>query len=211
MLYAEKKGDVTMSRYTGSSYRKSRRLGFSTLESGKELARKPYAPGLHGQKRAKKLSNYGVQLQQKQKVRFMYGLNEKQFKKTFEEAGKLKGVHVENFLKLLESRLDNLVYRIGFASSRRAARQLVNHSHVTVNGKKVDIPCYKCKVGDVIAIKESDKDLAVVKSALEALSKRVEFVDFNEKDMAGTFIRLPERSELNADINESLIVEFYNR
>lgn len=200
-----------MSRYTGSSYRKSRRLGFSTLESGKELARKPYAPGLHGQKRAKKLSNYGVQLQEKQKVRFMYGLNEKQFKKTFEEAGKLKGVHGENFLKLLESRLDNLVYRIGFASSRRAARQLVNHGHVTVNGKKVDIPSYKCKVGDVIAIKESDKELAVVKSALEALSKRVEFVDFNEKDMAGTFIRLPERSELNADINESLIVEFYNR
>ena len=211
MLYAEKKGDVTMSRYTGSSYRKSRRLGFSTLESGKELTRKPYAPGMHGQKRAKKLSNYGVQLQEKQKVRFMYGLNEKQFKKTFEEAGKLKGVHGENFLKLLESRLDNLVYRIGFASSRRAARQLVNHGHVTVNGKKVDIPSYKCKVGDVIAIKESDKDLTVIKSALEALSKRVEFVDFNEKDMAGTFIRLPERSELNADINESLIVEFYNR
>ena len=211
MLYAEKKGDVTMSRYTGSSYRKSRRLGFSTLESGKELAKKPYAPGLHGQKRAKKLSNYGVQLQEKQKVRFMYGLNEKQFRKTFEDAGKLKGVHGENLLKLLESRLDNLVYRIGFASSRRAARQLVNHGHVTVNGKKVDIPSYRCKVGDIIAIKENDKDLAVVKNALEALSKRVEFVDFNEKDMAGTFIRLPERSELNADINESLIVEFYNR
>jgi small subunit ribosomal protein S4 len=211
MLYAEKKGDVIMSRYTGSSYRKSRRLGFSTLESGKELARKPYAPGLHGQKRAKKLSNYGVQLQEKQKVRFMYGLNEKQFRKTFEDAGKLKGVHGENLLKLLESRLDNLVYRIGFASSRRAARQLVNHGHVTVNGKKVDIPSYRCKVGDIIAIKENDKDLAVVKNALEALSKRVEFVDFNEKDMAGTFIRLPERSELNADINESLIVEFYNR
>lgn len=200
-----------MSRYIGSSYRKSRRLGFSTLESGKELARKPYAPGLHGQKRAKKLSNYGVQLQEKQKVRFMYGLNEKQFRKTFEDAGKLKGVHGENLLKLLESRLDNLVYRIGFASSRRAARQLVNHGHVTVNGKKVDIPSYRCKVGDIIAIKENDKDLAVVKNALEALSKRVEFVDFNEKDMAGTFIRLPERSELNADINESLIVEFYNR
>ena len=200
-----------MSRYTGSSYRKSRRLGFSTLESGKELARKPYAPGLHGQKRAKKLSNYGVQLQEKQKVRFMYGLNEKQFRKTFEDAGKLKGVHGENLLKLLESRLDNLVYRIGFASSRRAARQLVNHGHITVNGKKVDIPSYRCKVGDIIAIKENDKDLAVVKNALEALSKRVEFVDFNEKDMAGTFIRLPERSELNADINESLIVEFYNR
>ena len=200
-----------MSRYTGSSFRKSRRLGFSTLENGKELARKPYAPGLHGQKRGKKLSNYGVQLQEKQKVRFMYGLNEKQFRKTFEDAGKMKGVHGENFLKLLESRLDNLVYRIGFANTRRAARQLVNHGHVTVNGKKVNIPSYRCKAGDVIAIKENDKDLVVVKSALEALAKRVEFVTFDEKDMAGTFVRMPERSELNADINESLIVEFYNR
>ena len=200
-----------MARYTGSSFRKSRRLGFSTLENGKELARRPYAPGMHGQKRAKKLSNYGVQLQEKQKVRFMYGLNEKQFRKTFEDAGKLKGVHGENFLKLLESRLDNLVYRIGFASTRRAARQLVNHGHVTVNGKKVNIPSYRCKVGDVIAIKENDKDLVVIKTALEALAKRVDFVTYNEKDMAGTFVRLPERSELNADINESLIVEFYNR
>ena len=199
-----------MSRYIGPVFKKSRRYGFSTLETGKELRHKTQAPGIHGTSR-RKLSEYGVQLQEKQKVRFMYGLNEKQFRKTFEDAGKLKGVHGENLLKLLESRLDNLVYRIGFASSRRAARQLVNHGHVTVNGKKVDIPSYRCKVGDIIAIKENDKDLAVVKNALEALSKRVEFVDFNEKDMAGTFIRLPERSELNADINESLIVEFYNR
>jgi len=200
-----------MARYTGSTYRKSRRLAFSTLENGKELARKPYAPGLHGQKRGKKLSNYGVQLQEKQKVRFMYGLNEKQFRKTFEDAGKLKGVHGENFLKLLESRLDNLVYRIGFANTRRAARQLVNHGHITVNGNKVDIPSYRCKVGDVIAIKENSKDLTVIKSSLEALAKRVEFVTYDEKNMAGTFVRFPERSELNADINESLIVEFYNR
>ena len=200
-----------MARYTGSSFRKSRRLGFSTLEHGKELAKKPSAPGMHGQKRAKKLSNYGVQLQEKQKVRFMYGLNEKQFRKTFEDAGKLKGVHGENFLKLLESRLDNLVYRIGFANTRRSARQLVNHGHITVNGKKVNIPSYRCKVGDVIAVRENDKDLVVVKNALEALAKRVDFITYNEKDMAGTFVRLPERSELNADINESLIVEFYNR
>ncbi|MBE6138123.1 MAG: 30S ribosomal protein S4 [Firmicutes bacterium] len=200
-----------MARYTGSTYRKSRRLAFSTLENGKELARKPYAPGLHGQKRGKKLSNYGVQLQEKQKVRFMYGLNEKQFRKTFEDASKLKGVHGENFLKLLESRLDNLVYRIGFATTRRAARQLVNHGHVTVNGNKVDIPSYRCKVGDVIAIKENSKDLVIVKTSLEALAKRAEFITYDEKNMAGTFVRLPERSELNADINESLIVEFYNR
>ena len=200
-----------MSRYTKSSYRVSRRLGFSTLENGKELARKPYAPGAHGSKRAKKLSNYGVQLQEKQKVRFMYGLNEKQFKKTFEDAGKMKGVHGENLFKLLESRLDNLVYRIGFATTRRGARQLVNHGHITVNGKKVDIPSYRCKTGDVIAIKEADKELAIVKSSLEALSKRVDFITYYEAKMAATFVRYPERSELNGEINESLIVEFYNR
>ena len=200
-----------MSRYTGPSYRKSRRLGFSTLENGKELAKKPYAPGLHGQKRAKKLSNYGVQLQEKQKVRFTYGLNEKQFRKTFDEAGKLKGVHGENFLRLLESRLDNLVYRIGFASTRKGARQLVNHGHVTVNGKKVDIPSYRCVPGDVIAIKENDKNLAIVKTSLVALNNRVEYVTYDEAKMAGTYVRYPERSELNIDINESLIVEFYNR
>ena len=200
-----------MSRYTGASYRKSRRLGFSILENGKELAKKPYAPGLHGQKRAKKLSNYGIQLQEKQKVRFMYGLNEKQFRKTFEEAGKLKGVHGENFLRLLESRLDNLVYRIGFASTRKGARQLVNHGHITVNGNKVNIPSYRCIPGDVIAIKENDKNLSVVKSSLEALNNRVEFVTFDEAKMAGTYVRYPERSELNIDIIESLIFELYNR
>ena len=200
-----------MSRYTKSTYRKSRRLGFSTLETGKELAKHPYAPGMHGQKRAKKLSDYGVQLQEKQKVRFMYGLNEKQFKKTFVEAGKLKGVHGEDFLKLLESRLDNLVYRAGFATTRRGARQLVNHGHITVNGKKVDIPSYRCKIGDVISVKESDKELSIIKSSLEALKKRVEFINYDEAKMEATYVRYPERSELNADINESLIVEFYNR
>lgn len=200
-----------MSRYTKSSYRKSRRLGFSILETGKELARKPYAPGMHGQKRAKKLSDYGTQLQEKQKVRFMYGLSEKQFRKVFNAAGKIKGVHGENFLKLLESRLDNLVYRTGFATTRRGARQLVNHGHVTVNGKKVDIPSYTCKPGDIISLKENDKELAIVRTSLEALNKRVEFVKYDEKKMEATYLRYPERSELNAEINESLIVEFYNR
>lgn len=200
-----------MARYTGPINRKSRRLGFSILENGKDLAKRPYAPGQHGQKRQGKLSNYGVQLQEKQKVRLMYGVNEKQFRITFDQAGKMKGVHGENFLKLLESRLDNLVYRIGFATTRRGARQLVNHGHITVNGKKVDIPSYRCKAGDVIAIKESDRDLKIVKSSLEALHNRVEFVSFDEAKMAGTYVRYPERSELNNEINESLIVEFYNR
>ena len=200
-----------MSRYTGSTYRKSRRLGFSVLENGKELSKRAYAPGQHGNKKGKKLSNYGTQLQEKQKVRFMYGLSEKQFKKTFDEAGKLKGVHGEDFLKLLESRLDNIVYRIGFANTRKAARQLVNHGHILVNGKKVNIPSYRVKPGDVVSIKESDRELAVVKASLEALLNRVEFITYDENKMAGTYVRYPERSELNADINESLIVEFYNR
>src|SRR5574344_2260466 len=199
-----------MARYTGSTYRRARRVSFSITETGKELAKKAYGPGQHGQKRAKKQSNYGVQLCEKQKVRFMYGVNEKQFHKIFELAGKMKGVHGENFLKLLESRLDNLVYRIGFTTTRNGARQLVNHGHITVNGKKVDIPSYTCKVGDVIAIKPG-KELAVVKSSLEALQKRVEFITFDEAKMAGTLVRLPERNELNAEINEALIVEFYNR
>ena len=200
-----------MARYTGSSNRISRRLGFSTLETGKELAKKPYVPGQHGNKKAKKLSNYGVQLQEKQKVRFMYGLSEKQFKATFERAGKMNGVHGHNLFKLLESRLDNLVYRLGFSTTRRGARQLVNHGHITVNGKKVDIPSYTCKPGDVIAVKDNAKDMSIIKSSLEALAKRVEFVTYDENKMAGTYVRYPERNELNADINESLIIEYYNR
>ena len=200
-----------MARYTGPSYRKSRRLGFSILETGKELSKKPSIPGEHGQSRQKKLSNYGIQLQEKQKVRFMYGLSEKQFKRTFEAAGKLKGVHGEDLLKLLESRLDNLVYRIGFASTRKGARQLVNHGHITVNGKKVDIPSYRCKPGDVIAVKESDKEMKIIKDALESRHNRVEFINYDENKMAGTFVRLPERSELNSEIDEALIVEYYNR
>lgn len=200
-----------MSRYTGPINRKARRLSFSILESGKELAKKPYGPGMHGQKRARKPSNYAIQLQEKQKVRFMYGMNEKQFKTAFKTAGKKTGVHGENLLKALESRLDNLVYRLGFATTRRGARQLVNHGHITVNGNKVDIPSYTCKPGDVIAIKDNAKELEIIKSSLESLSRRVEYVTYDDTTMTGTYVRYPERNELNADINESLIIEFYNR
>ena len=200
-----------MSRYTGSSYKQARRVGMSLLENGKEVARRPYGPGQHGADRKGKLSDYGTQLKEKQKVRFMYGLNERQFHKTFVEAGKMQGIHGENFLKLLESRLDNLVYRIGFATTRRGARQLVNHGHVTVNGKKVDIPSYRVKVGDTISLKEDDKNLKVVSEALAKVTKRVEFINYDEGKMTATYVRLPERNELNADINEALIVEFYNK
>lgn len=200
-----------MSRYTGSSYKQARRTDFSLLENGKELARRPYGPGQHGNDRKRRQSTYGEQLKEKNKVRFMYGLNERQFHKTFVEAGKLSGVHGTNFLILLESRLDNLVYRLGFAPTRRAARQLVNHGHITVNGNKVDIPSYRVKVGSTIAVKESDKDLKVVKDSLEKVLKRVEYVTFNDKDLSGVYVRTPDRSELNPEINEALIVEFYNR
>jgi len=200
-----------MARYTGPSYKQARRVGFSISETGKELARRPYGPGQHGQDRKGKLSNYGEQLKEKQKVRFMYGVNERQFRKTFNEASKMKGIHGENFLKLLESRLDNVVYRLGLSTTRRGARQVVNHGHITVNGKKVDIPSYRVKPGDVISIKESSKDHKAIKESLEKVTKRVEFVTFDDKKLEGKFVRLPERNELNADINESLIVEFYNR
>ncbi len=200
-----------MSRYTGPSYKKARRVGFSISETGKELARRPYRPGQHGNDRKGKLSDYGTQLKEKQKVRFMYGVNERQFRKTFDEAAKMKGIHGTNFLRLLESRLDNLVFRIGFANTRRGARQLVNHGHVTVNGKKVDIPSYRCKPGDVISLKEDDKNLKVVLEALEKVNKRVEFITYDEGKKEATYVRMPERNELNADINESLIVEFYNK
>ena len=191
-----------MARYTGPSYKQSRRVNFSLSETGKELARRPYGPGQHGKDRRGKLSNYAEQLKEKQKVRFMYGVNERQFKKTFKEAASMKGIHGENFLKLLESRLDNVVYRLGLASTRRGARQLVNHGHITVDGKKVDIPSYRVKVGSVIAVKENSKEHPAMKAALEKITKRVEFVTFDDKKLEGKLVRLPERSELNADINE---------
>ena len=200
-----------MARYTGARYKKSRRLGFSTLENGKDLAKRPYAPGIHGTDRRKKLSEYGVQLQEKQKVRFMYGLNEKQFKKTFERASKMKGIAGENLLRLLESRLDNLVYRMGMASTRRAARQVVNHGHIMVNGVKVDIPSYTCKPGDVISVKEQSLNHAAIKASVEATLNYPAFVEFDKNKLTGTFLRYPDRSELNQEINESLIVEYYNR
>ncbi len=200
-----------MARYTGPSYKQARRVGFYISETGKELAKRPYGPGQHGNDRKGKSSDYGTQLKEKQKVRFMYGLNERQFHKTFLEAEKMQGIQGTNFLRLLESRLDNLVYRLGFATTRRGARQLVNHGHVTVNGKKVDIPSYRVKVGDVISLKEDDKNLKVVEEALAKVTKRVDFVSYDENKKEGTYVRLPERNELNADINEALIVEFYNK
>ncbi len=199
-----------MARYTGPSWKQSRRLKFSVLENGKELQKRNYAPGQHGQRRAK-LSEYGLQLQEKQKVRFTYGLNEKQFKNLFNKAEKMQGKHGENFLFLLESRLDNLVYRAGYATTRRQARQLVNHGHIVVDGKKVDIPSYIVKPGQTFALKASSKNLVIVKDALEQTVSRLGFISFDAEKGVTTYVRLPERSEILPEIKENLIVEFYSR
>ncbi|WP_068674723.1 30S ribosomal protein S4 [Oceanobacillus sp. Castelsardo] len=200
-----------MSRYTGSVWKKSRRLGISLTGTGKELDKRPYAPGQHGPNQRKKISEYGLQMQEKQKLRFMYGLNERQFRNLFAKAGKMKGIHGENFMILLESRLDNLVYRLGLARTRRQARQLVNHGHVLVDGKRLDIPSYSVKPGQTISLREKSQNLEIVKEALEVNTFVPEFLTFDADKLVGTFSRYPERSELPAEINEALIVEFYSR
>ena len=181
-----------MSKFTGSTWKVSRRLNYSVSETGKELIKRKYAPGQHGAKR-KKLSEYATQLQEKQKVRFTYGVSEKQFRKTFNEAAKQEGKTGVNFVKLLEVRLDNLVYRLGFAATRAQARQLVNHGHIVVDGKKVDIPSYRVKVGQTISLRETSKGLVVVKAALDAKLVRPEYVSYDENTMVGTLVRTPER------------------
>ena len=202
-----------MSRNTGSVWKKSRRLGFSVLETGEELTRRNTIPGQHGNARRPKLTNYGIQLQEKQRIRHTYQLSEKQFYNTYLKASKTAGSAGENFLVMLESRLDNIVYRMGFARTRRASRQLVNHGHVLVDGKKVDIPSFQVKPGQVIEIRERAKNLSVINEALEAATATVDFVEVNKDAKKGTYVRYPERKELFTaqEINELLVVEFYNR
>ena len=200
-----------MARNTGPVWKTSRRLGFSILETGEELKKRAYAPGQHGPTKRVKLSNYGIQLREKQRIRNLYGLNERQFKNTYLRATKMEGVTGSNFLFLLESRLDNLVYRLGFARTRRAARQLVNHGHILVNGKKVDIPSFIVKPGSTIEVKETSRNMKAINEALEATLNTVAFVEVDKENKKGKYVRYPERSELNQEVNELLVVEFYNR
>lgn len=199
-----------MARYTGPKFKLSRRLGISLSGTGKDLKR-PFPPGQHGANQRRKVSNYGMQLLEKQKLRHMYGLGEKQFKTLFSRAHKMQGIAGENFMFLLESRLDNLVYRLGFANSRAGARQLVSHGHITVNGKKVNIASYLVNLGDVISLRERSRGLSSVKEALENRSHLPAYLEFKDTSLEGKYIRLPERSELSQDIDEKQIVEFYNR
>ncbi|MED4988554.1 30S ribosomal protein S4 [Geobacillus sp. NFOSA3] len=200
-----------MARYTGPTWKISRRLGISLSGTGKELQKRPYPPGQHGPSQRRKLSEYGLQLQEKQKLRHMYGVNERQFRKTFEEAGKMPGKHGENFMILLESRLDNLVYRLGFARTRRQARQLVTHGHILVDGNRVNIPSYRVKPGQTISVREKSRNLQVIKEALELNNFVPDYLTLDAEKLEGTYTRLPERSELPSEINEALIVEFYSR
>ena len=199
-----------MSRYTQSTWKKSRHLNFSTLETGDELKKRPYGPGQHGQDRKRKSSEYGVQLLEKQKLRNLYGINERQFRRLFILAKKDPTVTGLAFFRILESRLDNLVYRMGFARTRAGARQLVNHGHILVNGKKCDIASRLCQVGDVISLKE-ESPLKVVREAMESKPSSCGYVSVDADKFCGTFTRLPERNELPLDINESAIIEYYNR
>ena len=201
-----------MSRYTGPSWKVSRRLGISLSGTGKELARRPYAPGQHGPNSRGKKSEYGMQLTEKQKLRHMYGMNERQFVNLFIQASKIKeGKHGVNFMILLEQRLDNVVYQLGLATTRRQARQLVNHGHILVDGKRVDIPSYHVEVGQVISVREKSMNLTIVKEAVEASIGRPAYVSFDAEKLEGSLTRLPEREELTQEVDESYIVEFYNK
>ena len=201
-----------MARNTGPVWRISRRLNFSVLETGEELAKRPYIPGQHGAagKRIKQ-TNYGMQKAEKQKMRHMYGLSEKQFYNTYAKCVRMSGNTGTNLFITLESRLDSLVYRMGFARTRKQARQIVAHGHVLVNGKKVDIPSCIVKVGSTIEIKDNYKNNALIAEALEANVTIKDFVEVDKDNRKGKYVRLPERKELNQEINELLIIEYYNR
>ena len=197
-----------MSRYTGSVYKKSRRLGFSILENNKEFSKgkkRTYAPGQHGNKRVK-LSGYGEQLQEKQKLMFMYGLTDKQFRILFKIARKRGGVLTLDLLQTLESRLDSLVFRMGFANTRKAARQLVTHGHILVNGKKVDIPSAIIPLNSEITLKNKMAKTVNVDEMVVA-----NFVKVDRSKLSGVFTRYPEREELPENINESYVVEWFKR
>jgi len=177
------------------------------------LNRKPYGPGQHAQTRRGKVSNYGVQLQEKQKIKFMYGLLEKQFRITFKKAEKLKGETGTNMLQLLESRLDNVVYRLGFAPTRPSARQLVNHKHFLVNGTSVNIPSYMVKPGDKISVREKSKKMDIILNSIRTIKGDIDlpWLDLDKAKMLGLFSSVPERDQMNLTINEQLVVELYSK
>jgi small subunit ribosomal protein S4 len=201
-----------MARYTGPKTKISRIFGEPILGNGKWLGKNSNPPGQHGAARKRKsLGEYALQLREKQKAKYTYGVLEKQFRKTFEEASRLKGVTGENLMRLLEARLDNTIFRLGIAPSRPAARQLVSHKHVTVNGIVVNVPSFTLKPGDIISLKDKSKDNTSVTSVIRGKNPKFNWLDWNETETKGTFIAYPERESIPENIKEQLIVELYSK
>ncbi|MDB5229006.1 MAG: ribosomal protein [Bacteroidota bacterium] len=202
-----------MARYTGPRTKKSRTFGDAIFGYDKSFEKRKYAPGQHGNSRKRsQQSEYAVQLKEKQKAKYMYGVLERQFYKTFEEAARKHGVTGENLLRLLEQRLDNTIYRLGFAPTRSAARQLVNHKHITVNGRILNIPSYTVKIGDVVGIREKSKNLDVVQDTLKgARVKKYGWLELNSEKLEGKYLEIPNREQIPENIKEQLIVELYSK
>ncbi len=201
-----------MARYLGSKSKISRKFGEPVLGASKSLEKKNYPPGIHGpSKRKKSLSEYGQQLKEKQKAKYTYGLLERQFAKVYQEAARKKGVTGENLLKLLEARLDNTIYRLGIASSRRFARQLVGHKHIMVNGKVVNIPSYTLRAGDVISINPATKNKQALTTRFNTGTSKFPWLEWNADKMEGTFLTMPEKEQIPENIREQLIVELYSK
>lgn len=210
------KGVSRMAKFTGSKGKLVRKFGeniYGNPKFDKLLNRKSYAPGQHGQSRRRRLSNYGVQLREKQKIKNMYGLLENQFRNNFQKAELMKGETGTNMLQLLERRLDNIVYRLGFASTRPSARQLVNHYHFLVNGKKVNIPSYLLIPGDEVQVREKSKKMDVILEAMKRIKGDIDipWLELDKAKMKGTFVAVPERDQMSLTIDERLVVELYSK
>lgn len=201
-----------MARYTGPKTKIARKFGEAIYGPDKVLAKKNYPPGQHGLNRRRKTSEYGQQLKEKQKAKYTYGVLERQFRNLFERAARTKGITGEVLLQLLESRLDNVVYRLGIAPSRPAARQLVLHRHVTVNGKVVNIPSFQVKPGDVVAVRERSKSLEVIADCLAGFNHaKYPWIEWDQTILGGKFLHMPERADIPEEIREQLIVELYSK
>ena len=201
-----------MARYTGPKSRIARRFGEAIFGADKVLAKRNYPPGQHGNSRRKKSSEYGIMLAEKQKAKYTYGVLEKQFRNMFEKAASANGITGEILLQKLESRLDNVVYRLGIAPTRAAARQLVGHKHIVVDGQVVNIPSYSVKPGQIVGVREKSKSLEVVANALAGFNhSKYPWIEWDESAKAGKFLHLPERADIPENIKEHLIVELYSK
>tara|TARA_B100000579_G_scaffold331920_1_gene282174 strand:+ start:12845 stop:13450 length:606 start_codon:yes stop_codon:yes gene_type:complete len=201
-----------MARYTGPKSKISRKYGEPIFGDTKALEKKPHPPGQHGRGRRRKKSEYAIQLAEKQKAKYLYGILEKQFRNMFDKASRKDGVTGENLLQLLEARLDNVVYRLGIAPTRRSARQLVSHKHITVNGNLVNIPSYTLKEGDMVAVREKSKSLTAISSSLSNNNaNKYKWLEWDDKSLLGKLVTYPDRESIPENINEQLIVELYSK